>query len=83
MVSPRFSVGDPVRIVASWRRDHGKVGTVAEPPKELGTGTHGTWLGHVRDDKGSVVYWVTFDPWPLQTCEGHGGEFDEESLEPA
>jgi hypothetical protein len=79
--APKFFVGDAVKINASWHPAHGRVGTVAPPPDVLRGGQYGTWVGHIRDDKGSVVYWVTFDPWPLTGCEGRGGEFDEASLE--
>jgi hypothetical protein len=83
MTSPRFAVGDRVRVTAAWTRCLGRLGTVAEPDEPVRNSQPG-WEGHTRrEHDGAISYWVELDvgEWVAGVVEA--GEFPEHALEPA
>ncbi|HSP06216.1 MAG TPA: hypothetical protein VLR94_03520 [Acidobacteriota bacterium] len=80
-MSPRFQVGDRIKIRRSWSEEDGAVGTVAEPPDPVrnhsGYGSSYYRLETSLTGATAVIYWIAFDAPNVE----QGGEFDETELE--
>ena len=84
-MTPRFQVGDRIKIRRSWSEVDGAVGTVADPPdavrKKSGYGLSYFRLEASLTGGSAVIYWIAFDVPNIQPGDSEGGEFDETELE--
>ena len=82
-MTPRFQLGDRVKIRRTWSDVNGAVGTVADPPDQVRaqSGFGSAYFKEITSLTGSaaIIYWVEFDfsnPGSM-----NGEEFDESELE--
>ena len=84
-MSPRFQVGDRVKIRRSWSELDGAVGTVDVPPQN--TPHHADFgCAHFRQETTltggqTFLYWVRLDVHGGTTDVPEGDEFNETELE--
>ncbi len=82
-MTPRYAIGDRVRVTAEWTECLGQVGTIANPDESI-RGIQPVWCGHVHVGVGgSLSYWVEMDVARWVPGVVTGAEIPEEALEPA
>jgi hypothetical protein len=91
MMTPKFSVGDRVQIVARDSPCFGSFGVISNPPLGVRRNAEG-WIGHVRDEQDRprlegdlpcLIYWVQFEGSDSHKGDILAGEFAEVSLQRA
>jgi hypothetical protein len=84
-MTPRFKLGDKVKIRRTWSDMNGAVGIVAEPPDHVRTQSKfgSTYFKQETSLTGShtILYWIRFDSTGSIPGAIEGEEFDESELE--
>jgi len=84
-MTPRFNLGDRVKIRRSWSPDDGALGIIAQPPEQVRTANQfgSSYFKEETTLTGghSITYWVELDVSDYSSGTVEGGEFDETELE--
>jgi len=84
-MTPRFNIGDRVKIRRSWSEEDGALGTIADPPdairKNSNFGTSYFKEETTLTGGRAVIYWVELDASNFVYGSVQAGEYDDTELE--